>query len=164
MIAQSLLPELGIEFANTRKMLERIPEASYDWKPHEKSMTLIRLATHLATLPGWLTMTINSTELDFAKTPYTPPKFETTQALVDAFDKEVKGAIDALKGASDETLMQPWTLRNGEHIIFTMSRAAVIRSMVINHFIHHRGQLSVFLRLLDVPVPGMYGPSADEMN
>jgi len=162
MIAQSLLPELQNEFPNTRKMLERVPAASFDWKPHEKSMTLIRLATHLATLPQWLTMTVNTTELDFSKSPYSPPKFETTQEIVDAFDKNVQEALDALKGASDEALMQPWTLRNGEQIFFTMPRIAVIRSLVISHMIHHRAQLQVFLRLLNVPVPGMYGPSADE--
>ncbi len=164
MIAQTSLPQVEFEFGNTHKMLERVPEEFFSWKPHEKSMTVLRLATHIATLPEWLTMTVNTTELDFSKNPYAPPKFETAEQIVAAFDKNAKEATEAMKGASDENLLEPWTLRNGEHVIFTMPRIGVIRGMVISHMIHHRAQLGVFLRLLNVPIPGMYGPSADEMN
>lgn len=164
MIAETSLPQIEFEFGNTHKMLERVPEEFFSWKPHEKSMTVLRLATHIATLPEWLTIAVSTPELDVSKSPYAPPKFETTEEIVKAFDKNAKDAVEAMKGASDETLLAQWTLRKGERIISAMPRIAVIRGMVLSHMIHHRAQLGVFLRLLDVPIPGMYGPSADEMN
>jgi uncharacterized damage-inducible protein DinB len=163
MISQSFLPELQHEAASCRKMLERVPLEKYSWKPHDKSMTLGRLATHVAELPSWITMTINTDELDFSKFDYKPFEAKSTEELLRHFDENVERAAAALKDVDDATMMKNWTLRNGDHIIFTMPKVATIRSMAMNHMIHHRGQLSVYLRLAGVPVPGMYGPSADEM-
>ncbi len=109
-------------------------------------------------------MTINTSELDFATSPYTSPKAATNQDLLDIFDRVAAEARVALAGVSDEELFKPWTLRNGEQVIFTMPKIAVLRASVMNHLIHHRGQLTVYLRLNDIPVPGLYGPSADEGN
>jgi uncharacterized damage-inducible protein DinB len=161
-ISASLLPELEHEYANTRKMLERVPEASFGWKPHEKSMTLGTLAGHVAEVPDWMDITINRDVLDFAEFKYVPPVHTTTASLLAAFDKSAAAAKAALAAATDEQLFQNWTMRNGEQVFFTMPKVAVVRSFVMNHLVHHRGQLSVYLRLLDVPLPGMYGPTADE--
>jgi uncharacterized damage-inducible protein DinB len=160
-ISDSLLPEFDMEMANTRRALERVPMDKADWKPHPKSMALGRLATHLAELPGWVVTTVGSDELDFS-TGYNPPKAETTADLLALFDRNVSAARAALAGASDEVWHKPWTLRNGDHKIFTLPKIAVHRTFTMNHVIHHRGQLTVYLRLNDVPVPSIYGPSADE--
>ena len=161
-IAASMLPEFDHEMATTRSLLERVPEGEAVWAPHEKSMTLGRLAAHIAELPGWMNSTIFQTELDFgAPGAYNPTQFTTTAKLVELFDANVKAAHDALAGVSDADLMVNWALRNGEHVIFSMPRVAVIRGFVINHIIHHRGQLSVYLRLHNVPIPSIYGPTAD---
>jgi uncharacterized damage-inducible protein DinB len=160
-ISDSLLPEFDMEMANTRRALERVPMDKATWQPHPKSMTLGRLAIHLAELPGWATTTVTTDELDFAS-GYNPTKAETTQELLALFDKNVAAARAALAGAGDEAWHKPWTLRNGEHVIFTMPKIAVHRGFVMNHIVHHRGQLTVYLRLNDVPVPSLYGPSADE--
>ena len=160
-----LLPEFDREVANTRKTLERVPEEKFGWKPHEKSMTLGRLAGHLADMGSWATTTINSDSFDVAPPgapPYEPPKMNTLQDVLARFDKNAAEARKAIAGASDENLGKPWSLLNGGKPIFTMPRIAVLRSMVMNHLIHHRAQLGVYLRLNNVPVPGMYGPSADE--
>jgi uncharacterized damage-inducible protein DinB len=164
MLNQPILSELQHEAAQTKKMLEKVPYDQFDWNPHQKSMNLGRLAAHVAELPGWITMIVTTDELDFSKFDYKPYKAKSTEDLAQFFNQNVQQALEALQGASDETLLAPWTLRNGEHIIFTLPRIAAIRSMAMNHLIHHRGQLSVFLRLLDIPIPGMYGPSADEMS
>jgi uncharacterized damage-inducible protein DinB len=163
-LSQSLLPEFDQEMANTRRVLERVPADKFSWQPHDKSMAFGRLAVHVAELPTWTTMTLNTNELDFAATPYNPAKAETTQDLLNIFDKATAEARAALAAASDEELFKPWTLRNGEHQIFSLPKIAVLRGFVMNHIIHHRGQLTVYLRLNDVPVPGLYGPSADEAN
>lgn len=161
-IAASMLPELDNEMATTRSLLERVPEQHGEWKPHPKSMSLGRLAAHIAELVGWTNSTIHQTELDFgAPGAYNPAQLTTTAKLLELFDANVQSARAAISGASDADLMVPWTLRNGEHVIFTMPRVAVLRAMVINHVIHHRGQLSVYLRLHDVPLPSIYGPTAD---
>ncbi len=160
-IAQSLLGEWDNEVASTIKVLKAVPEAHQNWAPHPKSMTMGRLAAHVAELPGWATMTLNTSELDFAK-GYTPTTFGSTAATVAAFEAGAAGARAAIAGASDEEFLKPWTLRNGEQIYFTMPKIAVIRSFAMNHIVHHRAQLGVYLRLKDVPVPGVYGPSADE--
>lgn len=159
---RALIAELQMESASSRKMLERVPTDRNDWAPHEKSMKLGRLSTHVAELPGWVAFTIQADELDFLNMDYKPVTNPTSEELVALHDLNVKNAIEALEGASNEDLEKPWTLRRGEHIIFTMPKKVVIRSMAFNHMVHHRGQLSVYLRLLDVPVPGMYGPSFDE--
>ena len=161
-INQSLIAELKSEAANTRKMLERIPENLFDYKPHEKSMLLGRLAQHVAELPSWLTMTVKTEYLDFQESKWTPEPLTTTEALVAFHDKNVAEAIKALEETADADFMVEWTLRSGDHVILKLPRVAVCRSMVMNHMIHHRGQLSVYLRLNNVPLPGIYGPTADE--
>ena len=164
-IGQSMLPEFDQETQNTRKVLERVPDEKWNWKPHDKSGTVGWLAGHIATLPGWTTMTINTEELDYAPVDgpsYQPPKIENRSDLLAVFDKESAGARAALAAVSDHDLMKAWTLKAGGQTIFTMTRVACIRGVVMNHLIHHRAQLTVYYRLLDVPVPGLYGPSADE--
>ena len=164
-IAQTLLPEFDQEMANTRRVLERVPDDKWGWKPHEKSGTVGWLAAHVGTVPEWLTMTLNSESLDYAPVDgptYTPPKIENLQQLLTAFDKAATEARTALVAASDQDFMKNWTLLAGGKEIFTMPRIACVRGMILNHLIHHRGQLTVYLRLVNVPVPGLYGPSADE--
>lgn len=161
-IATALIAELENEAAVTRKVLGRVPAEKFDWKPHEKSMTFGRLATHVAEMHSWTKPTVEDPELDFSKMDYKPFVPKTTEELVEHFEKNFAEAIETLKGASDEIWSEPWSLRNGDQIYFTMPKIAVIRGMVFNHIVHHRGQLSVYLRLNDIPVPPMYGPSADE--
>lgn len=163
-IASSLIAELEHEGAVTRKILERIPPETFDWKPHEKSMSMSRLATHVAEMHGWTGPTVTQPELDFAKFDYKPFEPKTTEELVAHFDKNYSEAIETLKGASDDIWFEPWSLKNGETTYFTMPKVVVMRSMVLNHIVHHRGQLSVYLRENNIPVPAMYGPSADEGN
>lgn len=160
-IAQSLLPEFDQEMANTRKMLERIPEDKFSYKPDPKSMTMGRLATHVAEMPTWGTMTMERDSLDLKGSfeRFTPTN---RKELLEGFDKNIASARAAIAAGTDEQFMQPWSLKMGEKVLFTMPRIGVIRSMVMNHVIHHRAQLSVYYRLTGVPVPGMYGPSADE--
>jgi uncharacterized damage-inducible protein DinB len=162
-IAQTFIAELKQEAATTRRMLERVPLDKADWKPHEKSMTLARLAGHVAEMPYWLSLSVVLDELDFAKFKYEPVIPKTTDELLTYFDSCVKKAEEDLAGCSDEAIMQNWTMRAGDRIYFTMPRAFVLRGMNFNHLIHHRAQLGVYLRLLDVPVPPVYGPTADEM-
>jgi uncharacterized damage-inducible protein DinB len=161
-IAQSLLPEFDHEFATLRKTLERVPEGKGDYAPHTKSMPMGRLAGHLAELPGWVNATIEADELDFAKMDYKPFVPANTAELITALDAAVAKARPVLAGASDADMMKPWTLKQGDKVFFTMPKVAVLRSFVMNHMIHHRAQLGVYLRLNDVPVPSTYGPSADE--
>lgn len=161
-IASALIAEMEQEAAVARKCLERVPAEKFDWKPHEKSMTFIRLASHVAEMFGWTMTTLEHQELDFSKTDYKPVELKTTEELVELLDKKVSEAIACLKNTPDETFVEGWTMRNGEQVYFTMSKIAVMRSFVMNHIVHHRGQLSVYLRLNDIPVPPMYGPSADE--
>ena len=165
MINQALLPEFDMEMSNTRKALERVPDDQLAWKPHDKSMTLGRLAGHLAELPSWGMATMGNDSLDIAP-PGAPPQQGLTaksrQEALDIFDKNVAAARAAIAGASDEVLMKPWSLLKGGRTLMTMPKIAVLRSFVMNHMIHHRAQLGVFLRLNNIPVPAIYGPSADE--
>ena len=164
-IGQSMLPEFDQEMENTRKTLERIPDDKWGWKPHEKSGTLGWLAGHLGTIPEWIAMTIKTEELDYAPVggpSYEPPKIENRQQLLAAFDKAAAAARQALAGASDQDLMKTWKLLAGGKEVFSLPRVVCIRSMCLNHLYHHRGQLTVYYRLLGVPVPALYGPSADE--
>ncbi|MDH4046452.1 MAG: DinB family protein [Gemmatimonadota bacterium] len=163
-IAQSLLPEYDQEMATTRRMLERVPMEKASWKPHDKSMPIGRLASHLAELPQWAVNACTADELDFMAggKPSVPVIFDSRQTLLAKFDEHAKLGRDAIAATSDATFMEQWTLKANGEAIFSMPKVAVVRSMVMNHMIHHRGQLSVFLRLLDVPVPRTYGPSADE--
>jgi uncharacterized damage-inducible protein DinB len=163
-ITQSLLQELEFEIPATRKTLERVPE-KLDWSPHPKSMTLGRLAQHVAEIPDWAVKAITLDELDLAPpgaTPYKPPVLNSTAALVAEFDKNIAAAKAALGGTNDHHMSQPWSLKMGGKTILTLPRLAVIRNFVLNHNVHHRAQLGVYLRLNNVPVPSVYGPSADE--
>jgi len=163
-IAQSVLPEFDHEMANTRKTIERAPDTKWTWKPHEKSGTMGWLCTHLANLPGWGADVLTSESFDVAPggKNVEMPKSTTAKEALATFDKNVAAARSALAASSDEQLMQTWTLlRNGKPI-FSMPRIAVLRSMIINHSIHHRAQLGVYYRLNEVAVPALYGPSADE--
>ena len=164
-IGQSMLPEFDQEMQNTRKMLERCPDANWNWKPHEKSGTLGWLAGHVATMVSWIPVTLKTEELDYAPVngpSYQPPKIDNRKQLLAEFDKNVAESRAALASVSDAELMKNWKLLAGGQEIFTMPRAACVRGMVLNHHIHHRAQLTVYYRLLGIPVPGLYGPSADE--
>ncbi len=162
-ISESLLPEFDQEMANTRKMLERVPFDEPDYKPHPKSMPLGRLSQHVAELPDWAVNTIRRSELDVTPQPGFQPKVPAShQELLDTFDKNVKEAREAIAGATDEHLAQTLSLHYKGKPVMSMPRASVLRGMVMNHLIHHRAQLGVYLRLNDIPVPGMYGPSADD--
>ncbi len=161
-IATGLIGELEHETNTTRKVLERIPAEIFDYKPHEKSMTMSRLATHVAEMVNWITVTCTSSELDFATGDYKPFEPQTTAELVEFLNKNVAEALEALKNTSDEAMREDWTLKNGETVYFTMPKIATLRTFCFNHIWHHRGQLSVYLRLNSIPVPEIYGPSADE--
>lgn len=161
-ICDALLPEFDHEMSNTRRTLERIPEDKLAWKPHEKSMPLGRLAGHVAELPGYATTIIEKDSLNLSEGEYKPLVPTTRQQVLDAFDKKVSESRAAIAGASDAHMMKPWSLVYQGKTLFTMPRAAVVRSMMLNHLIHHRAQLGVYLRLNNVPVPAIYGPSADE--
>ncbi|HYK75699.1 MAG TPA: DinB family protein [Daejeonella sp.] len=163
-LTKSFLSEMQHEAENTRKMLERVPSESLSWKPHEKSMALGRLAAHVAELYTWVKMTLTTDELDFATAKYTPPVVENTADIVKLFNDSFNQAVQAFEDVKNEELyFVNWKLRQGDYIILDLPKHIVLRSMVFNHIVHHRAQLSVYLRLLNVPVPGMYGPSADEM-
>jgi len=160
-MVDALLPEFDHEMTVTRKVLERVPADKLAWKPHAKSMSLGELAQHVATIPMWGHMTLTQPELDVAGQPPLPPAASRTELLA-GFDQRVKETRAALTGKSDAELMAPWALKRGGQTIFSMPKASVWRSFVLSHLVHHRGQLSVYLRLNDVAVPSIYGPSADE--
>jgi uncharacterized damage-inducible protein DinB len=160
---QVFLKELEREAITSRKMLSRVPDDKYSWKPHEKSMTMQNLTTHIAELPTWIPMVLNTTELDFATMPYEPKQLDNTADLMALFERSLEEGRMALQNAREEQLEDLWTLRNGEQVYSTEPKADVIR-MSLSQIIHHRAQLGVYLRLLNVPIPGSYGPSADEMN
>lgn len=164
-LAASILPEFDQEMANTRTTLERVPDGHFSWKPHEKSFSFMEMVNHIARMPGWgaATLTTESMDLDPEKGEFVPPEpEETTESVLAAFDEGVAGFRSALDSATDEDLMQPWTLLMSGETLFSMPRIAVIRGMILNHIIHHRGQLTVYLRLNELPIPALYGPSADE--
>jgi uncharacterized damage-inducible protein DinB len=161
-IRDTLLPEFDQEMANTRKMLERAPQDRFDYQPHPKSWKLNRLAGHVADLPSWVSHTMQTELLALEPGMYTPFEPTTSQELLAHFDKHVSEARAALAQATDEQMNTDWTMQWEGKTVMTMTRAGVLRSVVMNHLIHHRAQLGVYLRLCDVAVPGMYGPSADE--
>jgi len=161
-ISDTFLPEFDHEVATTRKTLERVAEDKFDWTPHPKSMTLGRLACHVAELPKFGTSAANGDAMDFAKGDFKPVQATNRQQLLDQFDQVVKEARAAIAGMSDEEMMKSWSLQNDGKTMISMPKVAVIRTVLLNHLIHHRGQLSVYLRLTDAPVPSIYGPSADE--
>ena len=161
-ISQMFLPEFDQEIANTRRVLERVPEDKPSYRPHEKSMTLSRLAAHVAEMPEWAAMTLTQDELNFDPGSFVPREMPSRAELLSKFDEDVQKARTVLAATTDEAMMRTWTLKMGGQTVMSMPRVAVMRGMVMNHMIHHRAQLGVYLRLNDVPVPGMYGPSADE--
>ncbi|WLT31099.1 DinB family protein [Geothrix sp. PMB-07] len=164
-IAQTLLPEFTHEMAGLRRVIERLPEDHLAFRPHAKSFTLGDLANHLVTVPGWTVSTMTATELDFGLPEVRarqPKPSSTVEGLLRTLDKGVEEALEALSKAPDEAFSVVWTLKNEGQVILAMPRIAVYRGFVMNHLIHHRAQLAVYLRLLDRPVPALYGPSADE--
>jgi uncharacterized damage-inducible protein DinB len=159
------LADLEREVPASRRVLERVPDGSYDWKPHPKSMQMGYLSTLVATMPSWIDTMVNQDELDFAPkggSTYKAPELRTDAQLVQALEESVEKARAALKGTTDEHLLTSWRLLAGGHVVAEMPRHIQIRDGVLNHWAHHRGQLTVYLRLNDVPVPSVYGPSADE--
>jgi len=162
-IKDAFIGELKYEFALTKKMLERVPLDKKEWKPHEKSMTLGRLATHVAEISHWVSDIIHIDDYDFAKNfNFNPRMPSSTEELLEIFQANLDKAIADLSGMKDDDFSKKWIVRRGEQVMFDTPKKIAIRGWALNHMIHHRGQLSVYLRLLDVPVPGMYGPSADE--
>ena len=162
-IQDALIGELKHESSMTKKMLERVPLDKKDWKPHEKSMTLGRLATHVAEITHWASDIIHIDDYDFMKNyDFNPKNASTTENLLEIFQTNLDKAIADISSTSEEELNKNWTVRRGEQVMFSTPKKVAIRGWAFNHLFHHRGQLSVYLRLLDVPVPGMYGPSADE--
>jgi len=164
-LSEGLLPEFDQEMASTRKTLERVPDSQFGWKPHEKSMTLGRLASHVAESPGWAATTIETDSLDLAPPgapPFKPVTADTRQEVLAIFEKNIAAARAAIAGASDDHLAKPWSLLMGGKTILTLPRMSVLRTFVMNHTIHHRAQLGVYLRLNNIPLPAIYGPSADE--
>jgi uncharacterized damage-inducible protein DinB len=162
-IKNALIGELKHESSLTRKMLERVPLDKKGWKPHEKSMTLGRLASHIADLTHWISDIIHIDDFDFTRDfNFSPHTAATSEELLEIFQTTLDKAITDLSNVDEKELEKNWTVRRGEQVLFTTPKKISIRNWTMNHMIHHRGQLSVYLRLLDVPVPGMYGPSADE--
>ncbi len=155
--------QLKEEAEITRKMLKIIPDDKYDWKPHPKSMTIERLAAHIAELPGWIPMAIDTDVLDFSANDYKPTPIVNNAGLLSLFEKNQKKAEEALPKTTDEYLQNIWTMKNGDQVFLSLSKQDVIR-MALSQTIHHRAQMGVFLRLLNIPIPGSYGPSADEMG
>ncbi len=158
-----LLKEMEQEAAITRKMLERVPADKFDWKPHEKSMSMKQLTIHIAELPSWVKMALTTSELDFSKMDYTPTPANNSAELLAIFEKSLAEGMEALREAKEEDLLPEWTLRNGEQVYNVFTKYGVIRH-AFAQTTHHRAQLGVYLRLLNIPIPGSYGPSADEMN
>ncbi len=157
----TFLKELDQECTTTRKMLERIPVTKFNFKPHDKSMDMRRLATHIAELPGWMMMAITTDELNFEETPYKPEDVKNTEELVNYFDRTVKAAILVIAHADEKEFSKPWILRNGDEIYGTFTKAELMRH-AMSQTIHHRAQLGVYLRLNDIPLPSSYMGSADE--
>jgi uncharacterized damage-inducible protein DinB len=160
-LSEMLIPEYDLEMSNTRRVLERVPEKDLSWQPHTKSRSLGQLAGHLAALPALGTFFLTQDSLDLATLP-PPPDPGSTREILDAFDQNVSRFRELLAKTDDTTFMQPWTLKLGGQTVMTLPRLAVVRGSLLNHSIHHRGQLTVYLRLKDQPLPAIYGPTADE--
>lgn len=164
-ISGALIPEYDQEMAITRRHLERVPDEKLGWGPHERSMTMGRLAGHLAESVSWGPMMLNSDSMDFDSPEmkeYKPPEFESRSAILKAFDANVAATREALSSTSDSDWMATWTMKKGDEVLMSMPKIAVVRGFLMSHNVHHRGQLSVYLRMCDVPVPQTYGPTADE--
>jgi uncharacterized damage-inducible protein DinB len=158
-LAQLLLPEFDLEMTTTRRVIERVPFEKATWKPHEKSFSLAHLAQLVATMPGWITRTIRDDAIDLRGGP--GYRDQTTESLLEQFDRHVREAHDAIANADDARYDTTWQLRMGDQVLFTQKRGEGVRQH-INHLVHHRGQMTVYLRLLGIPVPSIYGPTADE--
>lgn len=156
-----LQKEFEHEAATTRKFLQLVPAEKFDWKPHEKSMSMRQLTTHIAELPGWISMAFTTSEMDFEKTPYTPTQVNSTEELLEVFEKAYQNGKAKLGSANEDDLLPEWTLRSGDTVFMVMNKYELIRH-ALNQTTHHRAQLGVYLRLLNIPIPGSYGPSADE--
>jgi uncharacterized damage-inducible protein DinB len=162
-IIQYFQHQLKEEAITTRAILKIVPAEKYDWQPHPKSMSLLRLSTHVAEIPGWVQLAIEMDVLDFAKTNYQPEPFTTNQDLMNYFEERLAAGTNALTTVNDSILNNQWTMCNGDQIYFEATKGEVLR-MSMSQLIHHRAQLGVYLRLLNIPIPGSYGPSADEMG
>lgn len=162
-IIELLLTEQSQEYPNTRKMLALVPDDKFDWKPHEKSMSMKQLTVHLAELPSWPSMILQTAELDFASFNYVPTPVNNTEELLSVFDKNLEKGRTALSAANEGQLNDFWTMRMGDQIISKNSKYEMIRHAFAQN-IHHRAQLGVYLRLLNIPIPGVYGPSADDSS
>lgn len=162
-IIPMLVKEMVQEAQTTRKMLARVPNDKYDWQPHKKSMTIKRLATHIAELPNWVKMAFTTTELDFAKGEYKVEDINNTEELLAYFERCYTTGMASLQNATEADLLPSWTLRNGDQIYQVMNKYELVR-VAFCQTVHHRAQMGVFLRLLDIPIPGSYGPSADEQS
>lgn len=163
LLTKIFLNELEMEAASTRKMLAIVPDDKYDWRPHPKSMTIRALATHVAEIPGWISSVMKNDVLDFAKTPYSPKVINNTSELLAHFEDSVAAGKAVLVDANESKLNNRWVMKSGDDVFMDLSKAEAIRHSLSQH-IHHRAQLGVFLRLLNIPIPGVYGPSADEMG
>jgi uncharacterized damage-inducible protein DinB len=162
-LSDAMVAEFTHEAQITRRLLERLPEAKLSWKPHPKSMSMGGLSTHIAHIPHWIETIVNESELDLgAGGGERTPERKSRQEILDYFDANVERVKKTLSGKSDEQLFQTWTLKNNGEVVVSLPRAACVRSFILSHVIHHRGQLSVYLRENDVPLPRIYGPSADE--
>lgn len=160
-IAETLLPEFDLEMAATRAVIARVPEAKFGWKPHEKSFAMGALAQHLATIPYYGTVALERDGFDVSAAERRA-QLPTTREILDLFDRNAGEARARLAAARDEDFSRPWTLKSGPHTVFTLPKAAVLRRMMMSHMIHHRGQMTVYLRLNEIAVPGTFGPTADE--
>jgi uncharacterized damage-inducible protein DinB len=158
-----LVKELENESITTRKMLERVPHDRFEWQPHPKSMSLKRLATHVAEIPGWIHLTLSTPGLDFASAPYEPEPIADNGELIGYFERSLESGLRSLHGAEEKDLVERWVLKNGDEVYSDTTKYEAIRGSLCQ-ISHHRAQLGVYLRLLDIPIPGRYGPSADEMN
>lgn len=158
-IGESMLAEFDTEMGTTRRVLERVPSDKAEWKPHPKSFAIGHLAQLIARMPGWITAALESSSLDLST--FQGYSFEKAETLLATFDRNVREAREALSAATDAAFSAPWSLKRGDQVFFTLPVGAVVRQN-INHLVHHRGQMTVYLRLLDIPVPSIYGPTADE--
>lgn len=156
-----LVKEFNEEAAKTKKMLERIPEDKWDWKPHEKSTALKNLTVHIAELPAWVSSGLSTEGMDFATRPYKPTEVNSKEDVLKLHEQSIEKGRASLQNATEEDLASPWTLRNGDRILMTMTKYEMVRHS-FSQTTHHRAQLGVYLRLLNIPIPGTYGPSADE--
>jgi uncharacterized damage-inducible protein DinB len=162
--AQQFIAEIQQEATATKRLLAIVPWEKADYKPHEKSMTLKRLASHVAEIGGWWKECLVQDELDFAKDSGKPKEYNSTEDIVAWHDELVQKAVTILQNTPDEEFAKPWSMRQGEQVFFTLPKAVVVRTWCLNHLYHHRGQLTVYLRLLNIPLPGTYGPSADDQG